>query len=103
MLIYSLHLMLKFYMSKYCKIGTYDDDMYLLQIHRCDENTYVSYSKHGVLYMFLVLQKVQGCIIWVLFVISVIGRCKIVFNLLWYDFFMSNIYSKNWYTKCVCL
>ena len=21
--------MLKFYMSKYCKIGTYDDDMYL--------------------------------------------------------------------------
>ena len=26
---YSLKLMLKFYMCKYCKIGTYDDDMYL--------------------------------------------------------------------------
>ena len=72
-----------------------------LEIHMCDENTYISHSKNAD-YTCFGFAKVQSCIIWVLFVISVIGTCKIVFNLLWYDFFMSNIYSKNWYPKCVC-
>ena len=53
MLMYSLKLMLKSYMCKYCKIGTCDDDMYLyryigvLRIH-----TYITQETCCIVHVF---------------------------------------------------
>ena len=55
--------MLKFYMSKYCKIGTCDDDMYLYR-HICVMRIYIYHTANMVYYTcFWFCKKVQSCII----------------------------------------